>query len=50
MQVLAVQPVECILHVRIGGKLYHTFIAPVLVGVSIGDLASLPHEVLEVLP
>lgn len=50
MQVLAIQTVEGVLHVRVCGKFHHTFIPPVLVSVGIGDLPSLPHEVLEVLP
>lgn len=46
----AVQLVHGALHVRARAELDHALIGTPLVGVGIGDLPSLTHEVLQVLP
>lgn len=46
----AVQLVQSPLHIRMAAKLDHTFICAFLVGIGVGHLTGLPHEVLEVLP
>ena len=45
----AVQLVEGVLHVALGAELDDPLPAPDVVGVGEGHLASLPHEVLQVL-
>lgn len=46
----AIQLLQRPLHVRVQPELDHTLVPATLVGVGIGNLASLPHIILEVLP
>ena len=49
IEVVVIELVDGPLHVAPGGKLDHALVLPVLVGVGVGDVPCLSHQVLEVL-
>jgi len=50
VQLVVIKLVDGSLHVSLGGELHDPFISPVLVSISVGDVPSLSHQVLQVLP
>jgi len=50
VQLCPVQLPDDVLHVLVAGELHHTLVPSVTMGISKCHLASVPHEILEVLP
>lgn len=49
IQVIVIKLVDGPLHVPPAGELHHALVLPVLVSVSVGDVARLAHQVLQIL-
>ena len=49
IEVVVIELVDSPLHVTPGGELHHPLVLPVLVGVGVGHVPGLPHQVLQVL-
>lgn len=50
IEVVIVKLVKSSLHVTFGGKLDNSLVFAILVSISISDVSSLPHQILQILP